>query len=205
MGCHALFQGIFLTQGSSLHLLCLLHWQAGSLPLAPPGKLHKILSLPQRSSQSRVRGRFRNRKLFGIRRCKLLYVGWINNKVLLYSTGNYIQYLMINHNGKDYKNECKFLCKTESLGCIAESNTILSVKQLYLLKKKHLFCFHASKLSALYSELWMTLLNYYGFYCRSLAGNSSIHNLMPSTFSFPILQSHISKYNCASSPAGNSL
>ena len=30
MGCHALFQGIFLTQESNLHLLHLLHWQAGS-------------------------------------------------------------------------------------------------------------------------------------------------------------------------------
>ena len=29
---------------------------------------------------------------FGISRGKLLYIGWINNKVLLYSTGNYIQY-----------------------------------------------------------------------------------------------------------------
>ena len=38
MGCHGFFQGIFLTQGMNLHLLCLLHWQAGSLPLAPPGK-----------------------------------------------------------------------------------------------------------------------------------------------------------------------
>ena len=27
------------TQGSNPHLLCLLHWQAGSLPLAPHGKL----------------------------------------------------------------------------------------------------------------------------------------------------------------------
>ena len=26
------------TQGSNLNLLHLLHWQAGSLPLAPPGK-----------------------------------------------------------------------------------------------------------------------------------------------------------------------
>ena len=26
----------------------------------------------------------------------------VNNKVLLYSTENYIQYLMINHNGKEY-------------------------------------------------------------------------------------------------------
>ena len=32
------FQGIFLTQGSNSSLLCLLHWQSGSLPLAPPGK-----------------------------------------------------------------------------------------------------------------------------------------------------------------------
>ena len=38
MGCHALLQGIFQTQGSNPRLLCLLHWQAGSLPLAPPGK-----------------------------------------------------------------------------------------------------------------------------------------------------------------------
>ena len=38
MGCHALLQGIFPTQGSNPDLLPLLHWQADSLPLAPPGK-----------------------------------------------------------------------------------------------------------------------------------------------------------------------
>ena len=38
VGCHALLQGIFPTQGLNLHLLLLLHWQAGSLPLVPPGK-----------------------------------------------------------------------------------------------------------------------------------------------------------------------
>ena len=38
MGCHALLQGIFPTQGLNPHLLCLLHWQADSFPLAPPGK-----------------------------------------------------------------------------------------------------------------------------------------------------------------------
>ena len=42
---------------------------------------------------------------FGISRCKLLYIEWINNKVLLYSTGNYIQYPVINHNGKEYEKE----------------------------------------------------------------------------------------------------
>ena len=36
----------------------------------------------------------------GVNRCKLLCIEWINNKVLLYRTGNYIQYSMINHNGK---------------------------------------------------------------------------------------------------------
>ena len=38
MGCHALLQGTFPTLGSTLHLSCLLHWQVGFLPLAPPGK-----------------------------------------------------------------------------------------------------------------------------------------------------------------------
>jgi len=37
---------------------------------------------------------------FGVRRSKLLNIEWINNKVLLYSTGNYIQYFLINCNGK---------------------------------------------------------------------------------------------------------
>ena len=38
VGCHALPQGIFPTQASNLRLLCLLRWQAGSLPLGPRGK-----------------------------------------------------------------------------------------------------------------------------------------------------------------------
>ena len=43
MGCHAFFQGIFPTQGLNPGLFCLLHWQAGLLPLAPPGKpVHRL-------------------------------------------------------------------------------------------------------------------------------------------------------------------
>ena len=34
----AMLFSIFPTQGSNLHLLCLLHWQACSLLLSPPGK-----------------------------------------------------------------------------------------------------------------------------------------------------------------------
>ena len=40
VGCRVLLQGIFLTQGLNPRLLRLLHWQAGSLPLAPPGKVY---------------------------------------------------------------------------------------------------------------------------------------------------------------------
>ena len=38
IGFHALLQGIFPTQGLNPSFLCFLHWQAGYLPLAPPGK-----------------------------------------------------------------------------------------------------------------------------------------------------------------------
>ena len=38
VGCRVLLQGTFPTQESNMHLLCHLHWRAGSLPLAPPGK-----------------------------------------------------------------------------------------------------------------------------------------------------------------------
>ena len=48
VGCRALLQGIFPTQGSNSCLLCLLHWQACSLPLAPPGKPLSIPTLGQR-------------------------------------------------------------------------------------------------------------------------------------------------------------
>ena len=41
VGCHFLLQGIFQTLGLNPHLLCLMHWQADSLPLAPPGKPKK--------------------------------------------------------------------------------------------------------------------------------------------------------------------
>ena len=43
VGCHALLQGIFPTQVSNPHLLYLLHWQAGSLPLEPHGKSYAFV------------------------------------------------------------------------------------------------------------------------------------------------------------------
>ena len=38
----------------------------------------------------------------GLVECKPLHLEWIENKVLVYSTGNYTQYPVINHNGKEH-------------------------------------------------------------------------------------------------------
>ena len=39
----------------------------------------------------------------GDSRCKTVYIGWINNKVILCNTKKCIQYPMINQNGKKYE------------------------------------------------------------------------------------------------------
>ena len=52
VGCHSLLQGIFPTQKSTPCLLCLLLWQAGSLPLAPLGKPFSTTQLYSRTSQT---------------------------------------------------------------------------------------------------------------------------------------------------------
>ena len=57
------------------------------------------LRLPRRVGKGRMDGEF------GISRFKLLYIECMNNKVLLYSTGNYIQYTVINHDGKECETE----------------------------------------------------------------------------------------------------
>ena len=40
---------------------------------------------------------------FEVSRCKLFYIGWIDKKVLLYSTGNYIHYPVMNLMEKNMK------------------------------------------------------------------------------------------------------
>ena len=57
----------------------------------------------------------------GMNRCKLLYIKEMNNKVLLYSTENYIQY-PINRYRKEY---IYGVCVTESFCCTREINTTL--------------------------------------------------------------------------------
>ena len=66
---------------------------------------------------------------FGVSRCKPeIYIEWINNKVLLYSIENYIQYPVMNQNEKEFLKECTHiyihLCITESLWGTEEINTL---------------------------------------------------------------------------------
>ena len=61
----------------------------------------------------------------GVSRCKLFHLEWINNKVLLYSTGNYIQPLQRDHDGRKCKKKNVYIYKTGSLCCTAEIGIIL--------------------------------------------------------------------------------
>ena len=61
----------------------------------------------------------------GISRCKLLCRVWINNKVLLYSKGNYIQYPVINCNGKEYIYITESLCHTAEIDTTLQINSSL--------------------------------------------------------------------------------
>ena len=62
---------------------------------------------------------------FGVSGWKLLYIEWINNKVLPYSTENSITCPGISHNGKEYEKQNVYTCITESLCCRAVINTTL--------------------------------------------------------------------------------
>ena len=68
-------------------------------------KKNRLTDIENRPVVAKVVGRGGKEWEFGINRGKLLCVEWINNKILLYSTGNYIQYSVTNHNGKEYEKE----------------------------------------------------------------------------------------------------
>ena len=72
----------------------------------------------------------------GVSRCKLIYIGWIN-KVLLYSTGNYIQYPVINHNGNEYKKNAYICTKSFCLTVFSFTINICFniIKAISFLKK----------------------------------------------------------------------
>ena len=65
---------------------------------------------------------------FQVSRCNLLHFEWISNEVLVYSTGNHIQSLVMEHDGRYYgkKNVC--LCLIGSLCHTAEIFRTFSIK-----------------------------------------------------------------------------
>ena len=63
MGCHLLLQGIFLTQRLNQCLLCLLHWQAGSLPLVPPIVVMKLKDALWKESYDKRRQHMKKQRL----------------------------------------------------------------------------------------------------------------------------------------------
>ena len=91
---------------------------------------------------------------FGVSRCKLLYIEWINNKILLYSTRNYIQYPVVNHNGKDYENKYTHTHTHiyESFYCTAEINTTLWINYTSILKSEERVIFQNKGTVLLLSE-----------------------------------------------------
>ena len=61
----------------------------------------------------------------GVSRCKLLHVELVNNEVLPYSTGNYIQSLVIEHDGRE--KECTYMSDWVTLLDTEIDTTTLSI------------------------------------------------------------------------------
>ena len=70
----------------------------------------------------------------GISRCKLLHLEWMSNDVLLYSTGNYIQSLLMEHDGRYY--EKKNTHVHDWVTSLYSSNWQNTVNHLYFNKNK---------------------------------------------------------------------
>ena len=70
-----------------------------SIELQPPWWAPVGLQDEQASRQAGVHQSIRTTAQSPETRCKPLYTGWINNKVLLYSTRNHVQHLIMTYNG----------------------------------------------------------------------------------------------------------
>ena len=55
VGGYALLQGVFPTQGSNPHRLCLLHWQMDSLPLSHLGSPRNLFSSSSGGQKSKIK------------------------------------------------------------------------------------------------------------------------------------------------------
>ena len=62
---------------------------------------------------------------FGVSKSKLLHLEWISHEVLLYSTGNSIQSLGLDHDGRESEEKNVYICMTGSVCCTAEIDPAL--------------------------------------------------------------------------------
>ena len=100
-------------------------------------------------------GRGKDQEL-GISRCKLVYMGQINNQVLLYSIGNCFQYLVINQNGKECekKNTC-----THIYMCVYNGVTLLQSRN------QHNILINSTSVKfRKFKELYFTINSFITFY-----------------------------------------
>ena len=67
--------------------------------LSPKQKLVKDMESRLGVAKGEGRGSGTDRE-FGVGRCKLLHVEWTSSEVLLYSTGHYIQFPGLEHDGR---------------------------------------------------------------------------------------------------------
>ena len=88
VGCHFFLQGIFPALGLNPRLLCLLHWQVGSLPLAQPRKPYLLCI---KDSPNRVSIEFSYTKLLRKWEGKKAQRGWRWPKDLNGTTGKVLQ------------------------------------------------------------------------------------------------------------------
>ena len=62
---------------------------------------------------------------FGVRKCPVLHLEWISSEILLYSTGNYIQSLVMEHDGRQHEKKNAYICINGSLCCVVEIDRTL--------------------------------------------------------------------------------
>ena len=90
-GCHFLLQGIFPTQGWNPCLLCLLHWQVSSSPLAPPEKPTVALVWDEGNGSTQEESLI----IYRFFRCYFKFIAWHSNQLcqILFLSGNISSHL----------------------------------------------------------------------------------------------------------------
>ena len=96
--------------------------------MVPSTKQKQIMDMESRLVIARGKGgRCGMDGEFGVGRCKLLYLEWINNGILLDSSKNYVQSLGLERDGRSMNKKNVCICMAGSLGCTAEMEGTLYV------------------------------------------------------------------------------